>query len=69
MSVCSLAGALMAGILQKKDTDSCAQMGLLAAKMSLASPHPIAPMLTIDSVDPNKVQTQNWPKPGFMWMQ
>ncbi|XP_028285710.1 pseudouridine-metabolizing bifunctional protein C1861.05 isoform X2 [Parambassis ranga] len=65
----SLAGALMAGILQHKDTDSCAQMGLLAAKMSLASPHPIAPVLTIDSVDPNKVQTQNWPKPGFMWIR
>ncbi|XP_071350447.1 uncharacterized protein [Trachinotus anak] len=61
----SLAGALMAGILQQRDTDSCVRMGLLAARLSLASPHPIAPTLTLDSVDPNKVQTQNWPKPGY----
>ncbi|XP_070763979.1 uncharacterized protein [Enoplosus armatus] len=64
----SLAGALMAGILQQRDTDSCVRMGLLAARLSLASPHPIAPMLTLDSVDPNKVQTQSWPKPSFIWI-
>ncbi|XP_042268236.1 pseudouridine-metabolizing bifunctional protein C1861.05 isoform X1 [Thunnus maccoyii] len=64
----SLAGALMAGILQGQKTDTCVQMGLLAARMSLASPHPIAPVLTSDSVDPNNVQTQNWPKPSFMWI-
>ncbi|XP_054865127.1 uncharacterized protein zgc:136858 isoform X2 [Amphiprion ocellaris] len=64
----SLAGALIAGILQGKDTDSCVRMGLLAAKMSLASPHPIAPVLTLDSVDPNNVQAQDWPKPKFVWM-
>ncbi|XP_072242258.1 uncharacterized protein [Leuresthes tenuis] len=64
----SLAGALMAGILQGKDTDSCVRMGLLAARMSLASPHPISPKLTLDSVDPNKVQTQAWPKPDFVWI-
>ncbi|XP_039664409.1 pseudouridine-metabolizing bifunctional protein C1861.05 isoform X1 [Perca fluviatilis] len=63
----SLAGALMAGILQRRDTDSCVRMGLLAARLSLASPHPIAPTLTLDSVDPNKVQT-HWPKPSFMWI-
>uniref|UniRef100_A0A3B4VLQ3 Zgc:136858 n=1 Tax=Seriola dumerili TaxID=41447 RepID=A0A3B4VLQ3_SERDU len=62
----SLAGALMAGILQQQDTDSCVQMGLLAARLSLASPHPIAPTLTLDLVDPNKVQ--NWPKPSFRWI-
>ncbi|XP_026222095.1 pseudouridine-metabolizing bifunctional protein C1861.05-like isoform X2 [Anabas testudineus] len=65
----SLAGAMMAGILQGRDTDSCVQMGLLAARLSLASPHPIAPTLTIESVDPTKVQTQNWPKPSFMWIE
>ncbi|XP_033940412.1 uncharacterized protein [Pseudochaenichthys georgianus] len=64
----SLAGALMAGILQQRDTDSCVRMGLLAARLSLASPHPIAPTLTFDSVDPNKVKTQEWPKPSFMWI-
>ncbi|XP_044049276.1 pseudouridine-metabolizing bifunctional protein C1861.05 isoform X2 [Siniperca chuatsi] len=64
----SLAGALMAGILQRRDTDSCVRMGLLAARLSLASPHPISPTLTLDSVDPNKVQSQYWPKPSFMWI-
>ncbi|XP_071753678.2 uncharacterized protein LOC139910311 [Centroberyx gerrardi] len=64
----SLAGGMMAGIVQGRDTDSCVRMGLLAARLSLASPHPIAPVLTSDSVDPNKVQTQSWPKPSFMWM-
>ncbi|XP_069551296.1 uncharacterized protein [Brachyistius frenatus] len=64
----SLAGALMAGILQGKDTDSCVRMGLHAARMSLASQHPIAPILTLDSVDPNKVQNQNWSQPVFMWI-
>ncbi|CAJ1056321.1 pseudouridine-metabolizing bifunctional protein C1861.05 [Xyrichtys novacula] len=64
----SLAGAMMAGILQQRDTDSCVRMGLLAAQMSLVSPHPIAPTLTSDAVDPNKVQTHSWPKPSFMWI-
>uniref|UniRef100_A0A668AST2 Zgc:136858 n=2 Tax=Myripristis murdjan TaxID=586833 RepID=A0A668AST2_9TELE len=65
----SLAGGMMAGILQGLDTDSCVHMGLLAARLSLASPHPISPFLTLDSVDPNKVQTQSWTKPSFMWME
>ncbi|KAK5867129.1 hypothetical protein PBY51_011647 [Eleginops maclovinus] len=64
----SLAGALMAGILQQRDTDSCVRMGLLAARLSLVSPHPIAPTLTYESVEPNKVKTQEWPKPSFMWI-
>ncbi|KAM8892240.1 uncharacterized protein AB9W97_012353 isoform 2-T2 [Spinachia spinachia] len=61
----SLAGALMAGILQQRDTDSCVRMGLLAARLSLASSHPISPTLTSDSVDPNKAP-QYWPKPRFI---
>ncbi|KAK5604567.1 hypothetical protein CRENBAI_015323 [Crenichthys baileyi] len=64
----SFAGALMAGILQGRDTDCCVRMGLLAARMSLASPHPISPILTLDSVDPNKVQAQMWPTPRFIWV-
>ncbi|XP_059191379.1 uncharacterized protein zgc:136858 isoform X3 [Centropristis striata] len=64
----SLAGALIAGIFQRRDTDSCVRMGLLAARLSLASPHPIAPTLTSDSVDPNRVQTQDWLTPRFMWI-
>ncbi|CAN9498942.1 unnamed protein product [Ophioblennius macclurei] len=65
----SLAGALMAGILQGKDTDSCVRMGLLAAKTSLASPHPIAPTLTLDSVDPTKIHTRSWPTPSMVWKE
>uniref|UniRef100_A0A3B3V3P8 Zgc:136858 n=1 Tax=Poecilia latipinna TaxID=48699 RepID=A0A3B3V3P8_9TELE len=64
----SFAGALMAGILQKKDTDSCVRMGLLAARISLSSPHPISPTLSLDSVDPSKVQAPKWPTPGFVWL-
>ncbi|XP_029992046.1 pseudouridine-metabolizing bifunctional protein C1861.05 isoform X2 [Sphaeramia orbicularis] len=64
----SLAGALITGILQGRDTDSCVQMGLLAARLSLASPHPIDPTLTLDSVDPDKDHTHCWPKPQFMWI-
>ncbi|KAG7230980.1 hypothetical protein INR49_025009 [Caranx melampygus] len=62
----SLAGALMTGILQQQHTDTCVRMGLLAARLSLASPHPIAPTLNLDLVDPSRVQ--NWPKPSFRWM-
>ncbi|XP_013887823.1 pseudouridine-metabolizing bifunctional protein C1861.05 [Austrofundulus limnaeus] len=62
----SLAGALMAGILQGKDTDTCVRMGLLAAKTSLLSRHPISPTLTLESVDPNEIQTHKWPKPSFV---
>ncbi|KAM7414898.1 hypothetical protein PAMA_019626 [Pampus argenteus] len=64
----SLAGALMAGIIQKQKTDRCVRMGLLAARLSLASPHPITPMLTLDCVDPDNIQNQNWPKPSLMWI-
>lgn len=63
---CSLAGALIAGVLQQRDADSCVRMGLLAARQSLVSPHPIALTLTLDSVDPNNVQPQQWAKPRLM---
>ncbi|XP_037538945.1 pseudouridine-metabolizing bifunctional protein C1861.05 [Nematolebias whitei] len=62
----SLAGALMSGILRGRDTDSCVRMGLLAAKISLLSPHPISPTLTLESVDPDEIQTHKWPKPSFL---
>lgn len=62
----SLAGALIAGILQDRDTNSCVQMGLLAARLSLGSPHPIAPSLTVKAVDPQK--HNNWPEPAFIHM-
>lgn len=65
---CSLAGALIAGVLQQRDVDSCVRMGLLAARQSLVSQHPIALTLTSDSVDPNNVRTQQWAEPRFMWI-
>ncbi|KAM6960566.1 uncharacterized protein FYW47_009136 [Aplochiton taeniatus] len=65
----SLAGGMMAGILQGRDTHSCVRMGLLAARLSMASPHPIDPSLSLDTVDPNKVHPLPWPEPTFMWME
>lgn len=65
-SFCSLAGAIIAGIVKLRDTDCCVRMGLLAARLSLVSQHPIAPTLTLDSVDPSQLQPQDWPKPKLM---
>ncbi|XP_062856109.1 uncharacterized protein zgc:136858 isoform X2 [Trichomycterus rosablanca] len=65
----SLAGGMMAGILQGKDTDTCVRMGLLAARLSLFSPHPISPALTADAICPERAYTQPWPKPTCMWME
>ncbi|KAL0968757.1 hypothetical protein UPYG_G00271310 [Umbra pygmaea] len=63
----SLAGGIIAGMFQGRDTHSCVRMGLLAARLSLASPHPICPTLTTESVDPNKVHPP-WPQPTLLWM-
>ncbi|XP_007252903.3 uncharacterized protein zgc:136858 [Astyanax mexicanus] len=65
----SLAGGMMAGILQGKDTHSCMHMGLLAARLSLFSPHPITPSLTSDAIHPERAHSQPWPKPTCMWME
>ncbi|XP_010888082.2 pseudouridine-metabolizing bifunctional protein C1861.05 isoform X2 [Esox lucius] len=66
----SLAGGMIAGMFQGRDTHSCVKMGLLAARLSLASHHPICPTLTSDSVDPDKVQPpQPWPQPTLLWME
>ncbi|XP_071272064.1 uncharacterized protein [Salvelinus alpinus] len=66
----SLAGGILAGMFQSRDTHSCVRMGLLAARLSLASPHPVCTTLTTDSVDPNKVQPpQSWPQPNLLWME
>ncbi|CAL9696895.1 unnamed protein product [Knipowitschia caucasica] len=62
----SLAGAMIAGMLQGRDVDRCVRMGLLAAQLSLASAHPIAPSLTIDAIDHKKYP--HWTKPTFMKM-
>ncbi|XP_052452958.1 uncharacterized protein zgc:136858 isoform X2 [Carassius gibelio] len=65
----SFAGAMMVGILQGLDTDSCVRMGLLAARTSLLSPHPIDPSLTADDIHPEKLHSQLWPKPSFVWIE
>lgn len=65
-SFCSLAGAIIAGIVKQRDTDCCVRMGLLAARLSLVSQHPIAPTLTLDSVDPSQLQPRDRPKPKLM---
>ncbi|KAI7811979.1 uncharacterized protein zgc:136858 [Triplophysa rosa] len=62
----SFAGAMMVGMLQGRNTDNCVRMGLLAARMSLLSPHPIDPSLTIDAIHPEK--SQLWSKPTLMCM-
>ncbi|XP_035388171.1 pseudouridine-metabolizing bifunctional protein C1861.05 isoform X3 [Electrophorus electricus] len=72
LSVClclSLAGGVMAGILQEQDTDTCVHMGLLAARLSLFSPHPIAPCLTADIIRPDRAHAWPWPKPTCIWME
>ncbi|XP_076879056.1 uncharacterized protein LOC143527632 [Brachyhypopomus gauderio] len=65
----SLAGGLMAGVLQGRDTDTCVHMGLLAARLSLFSPHPIAPCLTADAIRPDRAHLQPWAKPTCIWME
>lgn len=64
----SFAGAMMVGILQGRNTDSCVRMGLLAARTSLLSPHPIDPALTVDAIQPEESLDQLWPKPTCMWI-
>ncbi|XP_048871132.1 uncharacterized protein zgc:136858 isoform X2 [Brienomyrus brachyistius] len=64
----SLAAGLIAGILQGQDADFCVRMGLLAARLSLSSPHPVAPSLGTDTVSPQGVRSVAWPSPTFLWM-
>ncbi|XP_016306584.1 pseudouridine-metabolizing bifunctional protein C1861.05 isoform X1 [Sinocyclocheilus anshuiensis] len=65
----SFAGAMMVGILQRLDTDSCVRMGLLAARTSLLSPHPIDPCLTADAIHPEMSHSQLWSKPSCVWIE
>uniref|UniRef100_A0AAY4C140 Carbohydrate kinase PfkB domain-containing protein n=1 Tax=Denticeps clupeoides TaxID=299321 RepID=A0AAY4C140_9TELE len=65
----SLAGGMMVGILRGCDTHTCVRMGLLAARLSLSSPHPIAPTLDLDSVHPLRAHRQPWPEPTCLWME
>ncbi|XP_036376219.1 uncharacterized protein zgc:136858 [Megalops cyprinoides] len=65
----SLAAGLMAGILQGGNTDDSVRLGLMAAQLSLASPHPIAPSLSAGMVNLEEVRTQDWPRPTLWWIE
>ncbi len=60
---------MMVGILQGLETDSCVRMGLLAARTSLLSPHPIDPSLTADAIHPEKSHSKLWLKPTCVWIE
>ncbi|KAJ8373715.1 hypothetical protein SKAU_G00042950 [Synaphobranchus kaupii] len=64
----SLAGSLMAGILRGRGADDSVRLGLLAARLSLASHHPIAPSLSTDTVNLDRVRSQVWPRPSCQWI-
>uniref|UniRef100_A0A672SDZ3 Zgc:136858 n=1 Tax=Sinocyclocheilus grahami TaxID=75366 RepID=A0A672SDZ3_SINGR len=49
--------------------NSCVRMGLLAARASLLSPHPIDPSLTADAIHPEKSHSQLWSKSTCVWME
>ncbi|XP_035257374.1 pseudouridine-metabolizing bifunctional protein C1861.05 isoform X2 [Anguilla anguilla] len=65
----SLAGGLMAGVLRGLRTDDSVRLGLLAARRSLASRHPVAPSLSSDTVNLARVRSQAWPRPSCRWME
>ncbi|KAG9339949.1 hypothetical protein JZ751_022264 [Albula glossodonta] len=65
----SLAGGVMVGILQGRNTDDSVRLGLMAARLSLSSPHPIAPSLNTDSVNLERVCSQIWPRPTLLWLE
>uniref|UniRef100_A0A671SUY8 Zgc:136858 n=1 Tax=Sinocyclocheilus anshuiensis TaxID=1608454 RepID=A0A671SUY8_9TELE len=49
--------------------NSCVRMGLIAARTSLLSPHPIDPSLTADAIHPEKSHSQLWSKSTCVWME
>ncbi|KAJ8249565.1 hypothetical protein COCON_G00227810 [Conger conger] len=64
----SLAGAVMAGALRGLGADDSVRLGLLAACLSLASPHPIAPSLSAQTVSLETIQSHAWPQPSCHWI-
>ncbi|XP_061085884.1 uncharacterized protein zgc:136858 [Conger conger] len=64
----SLAGAVMAGTLRGLGADDSVRLGLLAACLSLASPHPIAPSLSAQTVSLETIQSHAWPQPSCHWI-
>uniref|UniRef100_A0A8C9T7J7 Zgc:136858 n=1 Tax=Scleropages formosus TaxID=113540 RepID=A0A8C9T7J7_SCLFO len=64
----SLAAGMIAGLLQGWGTDDCVHMGLLAAQLSLKSPHPIAPSVDKNTVSLTKIRSLAWPPCTCLWM-
>ncbi|XP_009286629.1 PREDICTED: pseudouridine-metabolizing bifunctional protein C1861.05 [Aptenodytes forsteri] len=58
----SLMAGILAGMLAKHDTDTCVQMGLLAASLSLRSYEPISPEISTSSVSQEQVKSRSWPE-------
>ncbi|XP_027536340.1 uncharacterized protein LOC113966180 isoform X2 [Neopelma chrysocephalum] len=58
----SLMAGILAGMLAKHDTDTCVQMGLLAASLSLRSHEPISPEISTSSVSQEQVKSRSWPE-------
>uniref|UniRef100_A0A4W3JZI2 Zgc:136858 n=1 Tax=Callorhinchus milii TaxID=7868 RepID=A0A4W3JZI2_CALMI len=64
----SLAAAVIAGLLSGQDTHTCLRMGLLAANYSLKSRDPISRSITMDSVNPQRVNERAWLAPTYHWV-
>ncbi|XP_068258429.1 uncharacterized protein [Nyctibius grandis] len=58
----SLMAGILAGMLDKHDTDTCVRMGLLAASLSLRSYEPISPEISTSSVNQEQVKSRSWPE-------
>ncbi|KAM6137596.1 uncharacterized protein FYW35_014046 [Pterocles gutturalis] len=58
----SLMAGILAGMLAKRDTDTCVRMGLLAASLSLRSYEPISPEISTSSVSQEQVKGRSWPE-------
>ncbi|XP_054689070.1 uncharacterized protein LOC129209141 isoform X2 [Grus americana] len=58
----SLMAGILAGMLAKHDTDTCVQMGLLAASLSLRSYEPVSPEISTCSVSQEQVKRRSWPE-------
>ncbi|XP_066580345.1 uncharacterized protein LOC136771750 isoform X4 [Amia ocellicauda] len=63
----SLAAGIMAGILQERDTDTCVRMGLIAARLSLGSHDPVAPSLSMETINPERMRSHCCPQGTVHW--
>ncbi|OCT88087.1 pseudouridine-metabolizing bifunctional protein C1861.05 [Xenopus laevis] len=59
----SFMAGLLSGVLTELDTDTCVRMGLLAARLSLRSQGPISPFISATRVNPQQVESIDWPAP------